>query len=756
MNILIVESKPKCKTIQKHLGDDDWRVLSTGGHIETLPNDKKKGHEPKQVKKAYWIEKGDNLPEPPWVWTDRGEAAIEAIRDEASQHDEVAFYLASDPDREGERIAWHLEKLLCDLGPCYRVTFQEVTKKAILAAVESRGEVDQHLVDAALVRMFLDRLVGWRTGKVARRYTKGRGGMGRVQTPALGFVVQRELEREAHVPVAYFEVRAATALTDWKVRFHEKSDARAWRDDKGRFDAHRTKETDPAQDAWERVGTAGALTVEAVARREKRQAAKPPFRTDTLIQVAGSGFGWSPGKTAKLASTLYTAGHLTYIRTDSTRMSPEAVAAGQRVVAGKWGENMLAETPASDAPAAGVQDAHEAIRPTDMAREEVPGVDADTQKLYTLVRARALAALMVPALRVSLSLVAKAQELELRLEGSLGWFADPGWRQAFDLLNGPVDTTAVGVEVGQVESLSPPEEEHPNPELIEDVTKPPGRYRAPAIIQLMKKNGIGRPSTYGKTIEKLVGHRYLSDEEGSLAPTDEGRDIWLRAAPLYTLADGEPVFDVGYTAEMERLLDGVAEGAALAGPTWLRMRDAIRDAHERAKKARDQGALARTTRQRLLDYISVAPDVAGEVGDLDALTEEKGKSWLTTFKERGLVLPPSQPQQDMVARLLVSTGLSMEQALDNAELIPSDPPTREETSALIDYLKEQPILDRPPSAKQLRWIADLAKKKDLDEQAACALVDCANYEGLSGGKMGTASRLIDLLRPKEKGVDTGS
>jgi DNA topoisomerase-1 len=748
MNILIVESKPKCKTIQKHLGASSWRVLSTGGHIETLPSDKKKGHAPKQVKKAYWADNGNQLPEPPWVWTERGEAAIQAIRQEAAKHDQVAFYLASDPDREGERIAWHLEKLLCDLGPCHRVTFQEVTKKAILKAVELPGEVNQHLVDAALVRVFLDRIVGWRSSKVARRYIRGSGGMGRVQTPTLGFVVQRELEREAHVPVAYFEVRAATALTDWKVRFHEKDDPLAWRDDKGRFDAHRTSETDLCQGAFDRVGTAGALTVQSVNRREKKQNPKPPFRTDTLLQAAGSSFGWSPGKTAKLASNLYTAGHLTYIRTDSTRMSAEAVESGRGVIGSKWGQNMLASTIASDAPATGVQDAHEAIRPTDMTRAEVPGADGDTQKLYTLVRARAMAALMVPATRVSLSLVAEAGDLDRRLEGSVGWFAEPGWRRAFDELNGPVDTRPRTVVVGQIESLSAPSDEQPNPERIEDVTKPPGRYRAPAMIQLMKKNGIGRPSTYGSTIDKLLKRRYISQEEGALSPTTEGRDIWLRAAPLYTLADGEPVFDVAYTAEMERLLDVIAQGQAPAAPTWQSLRDSIRDAHERAKMARDQGALARSTRQKLLDYIGVAPEVAGELGDLDTLSEAEGKQWLSTFNLRGIVLQASEAQQKMVERLLVSTGLSIEQATADGELILNDPPSRKQISALIDHLNTQPVLDRPPSDKQLRWIADLAKKKGLDEQAACALVNSKAYEELTGGRGGSASKLLDALQGK--------
>jgi hypothetical protein len=268
------------------------------------------------------------------------------------------------------------------------------------------------------------------------------------------------------------------------------------------------------------------------------------------------------------------------------------------------------------------------------------------------------------------------------------------------------------------------------------------------MIQLMKKNGIGRPSTYGSTIDKLLKRRYISQEEGALSPTTEGRDIWLRAAPLYTLADGEPVFDVAYTAEMERLLDVIAQGQAPAAPTWQSLRDSIRDAHERAKMARDQGALARSTRQKLLDYIGVAPEVAGELGDLDALSEAEGKQWLSTFSLRGIVLQASEAQQKMVERLLVSTGLSIEQATADGELILSDPPSRKQISALIDHLNNQPVLDRPPSDKQLRWIADLAKKKGLDEQAACALVNSKAYEELTGGRGGSASKLLDALQGK--------
>ena len=268
MNILIVESKAKVKPIQKYLGTEDWRVLATGGHIQDLASDRAAGHPPKEVKKAYWSNRPGELPDPPWFWTKNGEAAVGAIKSEAAKHDSVAFYLASDPDREGERIAWHLARELSGIGPCHRVTFQEITKTAVLKAVDAAGEVDQKLVDAALVRIFLDRLVGWRSGKTARRFVKGaRASMGRVQTPTLGFLVERELERRAHVPVKYLEVHAETGVTSWRVIFHAKDDADAWRDDAGEFKGFRTSDRALAELARDAISRAGALEIAKVTAR---------------------------------------------------------------------------------------------------------------------------------------------------------------------------------------------------------------------------------------------------------------------------------------------------------------------------------------------------------------------------------------------------------------------------------------------------------------------------------------------------------
>ncbi|MBQ35498.1 MAG: hypothetical protein CME04_03840, partial [Gemmatimonadaceae bacterium] len=442
-----MEVDAECKTLLKHLGKDQWRVLPTGGHVERLAQDNTI-HPRKEVRKAYWSNRPGELPQPPWFWSERGEAAIRTIKEEAAQHDSVTFYLAADPDREGELIAWHLQKLLAGLGALHRVSFQEITRQAVEAAVASPRKVDQTLVDAALIRMFMDRTVGWRASRIARRYTTtSTNSMGRVQTPTLGFIVERELEREAHVPVRYFEVSAVTSVTDWRVRFHEKSDPDAWLDEKHQFSAHRTAKSSLAESSHAALEAAGQIRVSSVTRREKSQPARPPFSTDTLFQATGSRWGWSPNKTSALAGKLYEAGHLTYIRTDSTRLANEAVDAGRSLISEAWGAELLGSVNTAEA-GAGVQDAHEAIRPTNFQLETVPDAEPDVQRLYALVRAGTLASLMVPSRRVTLSLKGQCEGLDRVLDGSVGWYAEPGWRRAFEALEDQLDTTPVTVDTG--------------------------------------------------------------------------------------------------------------------------------------------------------------------------------------------------------------------------------------------------------------------------------------------------------------------
>ncbi|MFT5375931.1 MAG: DNA topoisomerase-1 [Candidatus Latescibacterota bacterium] len=746
MNILLVESKAKCKTLLKHLGKDQWRVLPTGGHIERLAQDRSI-HPPKEVRKAYWSNRSGELPKPPWFWTERGEDAIRAIKEEAALHDSVTFYLAADPDREGELIAWHLQKLLSGLGDLHRVSFQEITKPAVHNAVASPREVDQALVDAALIRMFMDRMVGWRASRIARRYTNtSTNSMGRVQTPTLGFIVERELEREAHVPVRYFEVNAATTVTDWRVRFHEKSDPDAWLDEKHRFSTYRTAQAPLAESSYAALVAAQRVEVSSVTRREKSQSARPPFSTDTLFQATGSRWGWSPNKTAALAGKLYELGHLTYIRTDSTRLANEAVEAGRSLISEVWGTKLLGAVTTAEA-GAGVQDAHEAIRPTNFQLETVPDAEPDVQKLYDLVRAGTLASLMVPSQRVTLSLKGACEGLDLVLDGAVGWYAEPGWRRAFAALEDPIDTTPITVETGAIFEWEPGDAEHPNPVLREDATKPPARYRAHTIVRVMKEAGIGRPSTYAKTVDRLEERDYVKTEEGALVPTKGGRDIWLEAAPLFCLAGEREVFQTEYTAAMEMQLDDVAERRRDASEVWEIMRDEFKSAHAAAQEAGNAGPLVPRSRLKLQEFVAAAPELAAEVGDLDTLSEQDGRALLADLRTRGINLLPSEKQLSYLQQMLETVDLTLERAVESASLrLAGAEPNRDEASALIDHLSTLKSEGLTPSAKQLHLIAKLAEKAGLDEAGVSALVGLTSYAELTGGRGGTASAAIDALR----------
>jgi DNA topoisomerase-1 len=752
MNILLVESKAKCKTLLKHLGKDQWRVLPTGGHVERLAQDRDI-HPPKEVRKAYWSNRPGELPNPPWFWTERGEAAIRAIKEEAALHDSVTFYLAADPDREGELIAWHLHKLLAGHGTLHRVSFQEITEPAVHAAVASPRKVNQALVDAALIRMFMDRTVGWRASRIARRYTNtSTNSMGRVQTPTLGFIVERELEREAHVPVRYFEVTATTSITDWRVRFHEKSDADAWLDEKHRFSAHRTAQASLAESSHAALVTAGRVHVSAVTRREKSQASRPPFSTDTLFQAAGSRWGWSPNKTAALAGKLYEAGNLTYIRTDSTRLAKEAVEAGRSLIAEAWGPELMGAVTTAEA-GAGVQDAHEAIRPTNFQLAIIPDAEPDAQKLYALVRAGTLASLMVPSQRVTLSLKGECEGLDRVLDGSVGWYAEPGWRRAFEALDDALDITPISVDTGASFEWVPGDTEHPNPELREDTTKPPARYRSHAIVKAMKEAGIGRPSTYAKTVDRLAERDYVTTEEGALMPTKGGRNIWLEAAPLFCLQGEREVFQTEYTAAMESQLDEVAEGRRGASEVWETMLNEFKSAHAAAQEAGNAGPLVPRSRLKLQEYLAAAPELAEEIGNLDTLAEQEGRTLLADLRTRDINLLPSEKQLRYLKKMLESTGLTQEQAVESASLLlAGEAPNRDEASALIDHLSTLQSEGLAASAKQLHLIAKLADNAGLDEAGASALVGLKTYAELTGGRGGTASATIDALRAANSGT----
>ncbi len=756
LNVLIVESGAKAKTLQRYLGAD-WVVVATGGHIETLPHNRK-AHG-KDATKAFWANRPGELPAPPWVPTDRGEDAIRKILDEAGA--DATFWIATDPDREGEFIAWGLDRKLQSHGPTHRVTFQEVTREAVEAALEHPRGVDARMVDSALVRKFLDRLVGYRTSRMARSIVPGgSASMGRVQTPTLGFVVERELQREAHVPIPYFEVHAAARGIDLQVRFHEPDDPAAWKDDGGRVNPTRTFDGELAEGALAALTAAGRVRVEGVKSSTRSRRPSAPFTTDALLQAAGSRFGWSPRKTSVLASMLYEAGHITYIRTDSTRLAASAVEKARAVVKDGFGEDHLGPGARAAAGAGPTQDAHEAIRPTRLELDEPAVDDADARRLYRLVRAQTLASQMAPSVRNVVSIDASCAELDRRLTGSVSWRTFDGWEAAYREFMGDVAVAPpdVPLEEGAVWPLDPATEDADNPRLVEDETRPPPRYRPHTLIKAMKDAGIGRPSTYSRTLDKLEERRYVEMEDGSLAPTERGRAAWLDVAPLYSepgKENGEAMelFDTDFTAQMEERLDAIARGELPAPESWERWRDQIRELHDAAREQKQAGSIVPSQIELLQRLLANAPPEVKERHEpgLASLTHREATDLIASLKHDGIKPAPTEKQMHYLRELADDLGLGEEDLHEIAgvrsldDIVHSD-----QASEAITELKAVYDERRPPSRKQLQLIRSLADDLSLSEADAAALVDAASLDELTGGREGTASQLIDLLQERTR------
>jgi len=754
VNVLIVESAAKGRTLQKILGPG-WTVVATGGHIQTLPHDRKQHG--KDASKAMWASRAKALPDPPWVWTDRGEKAFKQIL--AAGGDDPTWWIATDPDREGEFIAWCLDRLLEGTGPRHRVTFQEITEAAVKRAIAHPREVDQPTVDSALVRKFVDRLVGYRTSKLARSVVGGRGSMGRVQTPTLGFVVERELEREAHVPIPYFEVRAAAAGVDLQVRFHERDDSDAWRDDAGKAVYTRTFDGELASAAEQALRASGQVVLTDVREGSRSRKPRPPYTTDALLQEAGSRLGWSPKKTSALAAMLYEAGHITYIRTDSTRLADEALAATRAVIEQTWDADHLGPGAKARSGQAPVQDAHEAIRPTHLEVDSVDdGIDdQDARKLYRLIRARTLASQMAPSTHAQVRITARVEGLDRPLTGTVSWRTFAGWEAAFaEFLDAPtLSPPRVSLQVDATWTLDPETEDAPNPRLIEDATRPPPRYRPHTLVKAMKDAGIGRPSTYARTVEKLEDRGYVTPEEGALAPTSRGRAVWLDAAPLYGEEDDDvELFSTEYTASMEEGLDAIAHDQASAPETWMRWRDQVRELHNTARQRRDSGAITPRLRNQLTRLLANAPDDVERPPDLDGLTAAEARDWSRRLREAGVQPAPTDKQRAFAERLIEELSMEPAKAAALVELDSLDDlRTSTQASALIDALLEIHAERQPPSAKQLRYLHSLREKLDLSEPEAAALIGESDLDGLTGGREGTASALIDALNAKKKAKD---
>jgi len=751
MKMLIVESKAKSKTIQKYLGKS-FIVRACMGHVQDLPSGKHK-----DARKAMWASKEDALPNPPWDWTERAQKNVQKLIKESSEAEVDEILLATDPDREGEFIAWRLSEILSDIAPCKRIVFQEITKSAINEAIENSTDIDLNLVDAAKVRRFMDRLVGFRTSNFARSWRLK--SMGRVQTPTLGFVVERELEREAFVPTPYFSVNAIAQGINFSARFHESGDDDAWRDQDGKFDSSRTNDEDLAKEAFDSLKSAPSITITNNKESTYSRRASPPFTTDALLQAAGSRWSsWTPKKTMRVAADLYNAGHITYIRTDSTRTNGASRDSIKKLIEDKWGADHIGSG-VMGKKNTNAQDAHEAIRPTRPDSLEPQGLAGDELQLYRLIWARFAASQMTKSEYQRRSLTTEVAGFSKTLTGTYSWRTHTGWEAAFEVLERKTpNTSAPDFDINVGASLTI-EKSDDSPAFIEDETKPPRRFRQHTLVAEMKEQGIGRPSTYATTISKLFERKYVVEEGGSLVPTKQGRLCWLEIAQMYTQSEEDSevafLFSAQFTADMEERLDLIEIGERGAPSIWNGFTVHFRNLHAAAQEIRR----LKPTPNQLLKYNQLTQKMsAAEVDEYlcgkkpESLTGPEISEIIKQLLELGS--PPATEKQvnfiisliDMIEDLDLDAGLSLVELSDIDEL------KMDKASDLIGILIEKrDEIPRPPSEPQLKLLNQKLEQLKITEEEACKMVGAKSFDELLGGPKGNASELIGLLINKTGG-----
>lgn len=511
--LLIVESPTKARTIGTYLGKD-YTVLASVGHIRDLP---------KSNKDAVDIEGGFV---PRYVIPAEKREIIEKIRAEAAKADEI--FLATDPDREGEAIAWHIKEV-ANLKKPERVVFHEITKTAIEEALTHPRKIDENLRYAQEARRVLDRIVGYDLSGLIWKKVRYGLSAGRVQSPALRILAEREREIKSFVPVTYFVLQA-----------HLKAST-------GEITATCVEQPATKEEA-ERIVTAGrtaAWSVADVSERSEDRNPRPPFTTSTLQQTASTRLGFAPSRTMHAAQKLYEAGHITYMRTDSVNLATEAVAKMASIIEQDFGKEYL-EVRAYKTTSKNAQEAHEAVRPTEPSRERA-GSTPDEEALYALIRTRALASQMSPAkvMRTTIAVKAEADIPFFTITGSRVIF--PGWLA--------LDTKARGedVELPKVAAADPLTLLSLGSE--EKQTEPPNRYTEAGLIKELEKRGIGRPSTYASIMKTIQDRGYVEKTGRTLTPTATGMVVsgWLEKHFPQYISDS-------FTAMMENELDEIARG----------------------------------------------------------------------------------------------------------------------------------------------------------------------------------------------------
>ena len=539
-NLVIVESPAKAKTIGKYLGPD-YQVLASMGHVRDLP----------KSKMGVDLESGDFTPN--YQPIPGKEEVIEELKDAADHSQKV--YLATDPDREGEAISWHLKELL-DLpdGKASRVTLNEITKKVVTESIAAPREIDQNLVDAQQARRILDRIVGYELSPLLWKKIRRGLSAGRVQSVATRLVAEREEEIRAFVPQEYWTLevtldRVAPNQGSFKTQFY------------GREKKMELKSQEDVDQVLAAIRTA-PFSVSKIKRQDKNRAPAPPFITSTLQQEASRKLNMTPRRTMSIAQQLYegvdiegegTVGLITYMRTDSLRLSDEAVAAARAFAGARYGQEYLPEAPRQFKAKAGAQDAHEAIRPSNVALtpENVrKSLTQEQYRLYKLIWSRFLACQMASAVYDSVNIEVTSAGYTFRASRSEVKF--PGFLAVYeegkDEEGGEIQTRLPNLQEGEPLTLGETKPE-------QKFTQPPTRYTEATLIRALEEKGIGRPSTYAPTISTIMAREYVVKDGKYLHTTPLGEVVTTLMKDKF-----HDIVDYAFTADMEGRLDKVESG----------------------------------------------------------------------------------------------------------------------------------------------------------------------------------------------------
>ncbi len=747
MKLMILESGAKAKTVKKYLGKG-WIVQACGGHVQDLPSKGSKGSS-----KSMWESEKGTLPEPPWGWTPGAEKKIKDMIKKAKKANVDEIYIATDPDREGEFIAWRLSIIFSDFDSQKRVTFNEITEKSVNEAINEARDIDTALVNSAKVRRFMDRLVGFECSRFSRTWKLA--SMGRVQTPTLGFIVERELLREKHVPINYHSVNFKIDNVNFKIRFHEKNDSEAWLDDDGKHFPDRTFDEKLANQSIEILNKNKNIEIVSVKEGKSSRSPKPPFTTDTMLQAASSTLGWSVSKTSSIAGELYNLGHVTYIRTDSTRTNEDAREIVKKLIKDKYGEKFLGKGvlgPDAKKGTNNVQDAHEAIRPT---RPEVAqlteDLNQDLKTLYKLIWARFAASQMSNSIRETRRIEAKTENFNKKITGTASWRTHPGWEVVFndyqkDIIETPPNNN---LEKGAKWGIICNNE---NPQLVSDETKPPRRYSESSIVQQMKKVGIGRPSTYVSTIQTLNKRKYVENNSGSLIPTDSGRTMWLEVVPFFNEQESGGLFNTDFTAKMESNLDTIEDSSQSAPKIWHDFVEKFVIINENAKTKKRSTPSKRQIEllnnlMKNMNENELANYLKGKKPN--ELTGDEMRETLDLIIKEGGDFPASEKQMNLIIKLSDQLGYKLEDICKIVSIDDINDLTGGKdgtASKVIDQLiNESQLL--PATESQVKLINKIATREELPLSDILSIADIVSIEELTKKD---ASKIIDTVMKKNK------